>query len=246
MRVWRNSAGPGLSSRIAAASPSAAGASSAKTGYWLRFAAAQVILGPAAGIAVGWAGARLLNLATARHSTTEAFEGIATLAMAVACYVLADLIGGNGFIAAFTGGLVFGHVVSARSDFIYEFAEGEGQLLAWAAFLLIGLGLMPEAVAFLDWRMLAVILLSLFVVRPLAIWLSLAGTDADAGTRIFFGWFGPRGLATALFALLVVPDIDPLQAVPILHLAVNAVWISALLHGVTAAPGARAFARSRR
>ncbi len=224
----------------------AAGVETQETGYWLRFAAAQVLLGPAAGIAVGWAGAKLLNLASAKGTTSEAFEGIATLAMAGACYVLADLIGGNGFIAAFAGGLVFGHVASARSDFIFEFAEGEGQMLAWAAFLLIGLGLMPDAVAYLDWQMLAVILLSLFVIRPAAIWISLAGTDADRGTRAFFGWFGPRGLATALFALLVVPEIDPLQAVPILHLAVNAVWISALLHGVTAAPGARLFAGTRR
>ncbi|WP_138467959.1 cation:proton antiporter [Poseidonocella sp. HB161398] len=223
----------------------AAGVETQETGYWLRFALAQVVLGPLAGLAAGWAGARLLDLARARRTTEAAFEGIATLAIAAACYVLADLIGGNGFIAAFTGGLVFGHVHRGRSTFIYEFAEGEGQILAWAAFLLIGLGLMPEAVAYLDWRMLAVILGSLFVIRPLAIWLSLAGTDADPATRIFFGWFGPRGLATALFALLVVPQIDPLQSVPILHLAVNAVWISALLHGMTAAPGARAFARRR-
>ncbi|MBE3639472.1 cation:proton antiporter [Mangrovicoccus algicola] len=221
----------------------AAGTGSGEGGYWLRFAAAQVILGPAAGIAVGWAGARLMNLAVARGTSSEAFEGIATLALAGAAYVLADLLGGNGFIAAFAGGLAFGHVVTRRSGFVYHFAEGDGQILAWSAFLLIGLGLMPDAVRALDGRMLAIILLSLFVIRPAAIWLSLAGTDADGPTRLFFGWFGPRGLATALFALLVVPDIDPVEAEPILHLAVNAVWISAMLHGITAAPLSRRFAR---
>lgn len=221
-----------------------AGIETREAGYWLGFAAQQVILGPLAGLAVGWIGAQALDTATRQGSTSEAFEGIATLALAGGAYLLADLIGGNGFIAAFTGGLVFGNTTRQKSDFIYEFAEGEGQMLAWAAFLLIGYGPMPAAVAALTWPMLGAILASLLVVRPLAIWLALAGTGADPKTRLFFGWFGPRGLATALFALLVVPQIDPEQAEPILHLAVNAVWISALLHGITAAPGARLFARA--
>lgn len=221
----------------------AAGIETQESGYWLRFAAAQVILGPLAGISLGYFGGKALIWAMDKKTSAPAFEGIATIALAAGCYIFADLIGGNGFIAAFTGGLAFGQVTKGKSEFLFEFTEGEGQMLAWAAFFLIGLGLMPEAIAYLSWGMLAVILASLFIVRPLAIWLSLIGTDADARTRLFFGWFGPRGLATALFALLVVPEIDEMQAVPILHLAVNAVWISALLHGVTAAPGARWYGR---
>ena len=102
---------------------------------------------------------------------------------------------------------------------------------------------MPGAVAHLTPQTLALILISLFVVRPLAIWISLAGTDASPATRLFFGWFGPRGLATALFALLVVDQLDPAIGEDVLNLAVNAVWISAVLHGLTAAPGARWYAR---
>ena len=78
--------------------------------------------------------------------------------------------------------------------------------------------------------------------RPLAVWISLIGTDADFKTRLFFGWFGPRGLATALFALTIVHEISAEYGTPILHLAVNAVWISALLHGITAIPGANWYA----
>ena len=82
------------------------------------------------------------------------------------------------------------------------------------------------------------IFLSLFVVRPLAIWISLIGTDAAPITRLFFGWFGPRGLATALFALLIVEQVSHEYGEQILHFAINAVWISALLHGLSAAPAA--------
>jgi len=76
---------------------------------------------------------------------------------------------------------------------------------------------------------------------PAATWV-LARTDASTGTRPFFSWFGPRGLATALFALLVADQLDPVLAAKVLHLAVNAVWISAILHGLTAAPGAKWYA----
>jgi len=108
---------------------------------------------------------------------------------------------------------------------------------------LLGLALVPEAIHHLSIPVLAIILLSLFVVRPLAIWISLIKTDAPPITRLFFGWFGPRGLATALFALLIVPIVGHGLAEPILYLAVNAVWISALLHGLSAVPGAKWYGR---
>lgn len=95
----------------------------------------------------------------------------------------------------------------------------------------------------MTWPMLAVILTSLFVSRPLAIYLSLIGSDAHPITRLFFGWFGPRGLATALFALLVIGDLNREIGETILHLAITAVWISALLHGISAAAAARAYGR---
>ena len=209
---------------------------------WLVFGAKQLILGPVAGVVVGLAGAKLLLFAKKHALTAETFEGIGALAMAGACYLSADIIGGNGFIAAFVGGLAFGHIVEGRCKFVYEFTEGEGQLLSWGAFLLLGLALVPEALQHLTVANVTIILLSLFVVRPLAIWLSLIGTDAAPVTRLFFGWFGPRGLATALFALLVLDELPQDLSVPILALAVNAVWISALLHGLSAVPGAKRYA----
>jgi len=212
-------------------------------GYWLTFAAAQLILGPLAGIALGWLGGRLLLWAKAHNYTSEIFEGVGAISLAAATYLFANQIGGNGFIAAFVGGLTFGNVVKGQCKFIYEFTESEGQLLSWGAFFLLGLVLVPTALTHLDGAAIAVILTSLVIVRPIAIWISLAGTDASSITRLFFGWFGPRGLATALFALLVAQQAGHEVAEPILMLAINAVWISALLHGVTAAPAARWYAK---
>lgn len=209
---------------------------------WLAFGAKQILLGPLAGIIAGTVGGTILIWAKRKKATSDTFEGVGAIALAGASYLGATLIDGNGFIAAFVAGLCFGNVVKGRCKFIYEFTESEGQLLTWGAFFLLGLALVPEALHHLDLRSLAIIAISLLVVRPLAIWISLIGTDASPITRLFFGWFGPRGLATALFALLVVPKIDHTLAEPILMLAVNAVWISALVHGITAAPGARWYA----
>ena len=206
---------------------------------WLVFGAKQLVYGPAAGAICGFAGGMVLLKAKKHHLTSETFEGIGAIALAGAAYLAATVIGGNGFISAFVAGLCFGSVVKGKCKFVYEFTESEGQLLTWGAFLLLGLALMPDAINNLSLSMLAIILTSLFVVRPAAIWLSLAQTDASGVTKLFFGWFGPRGLATMLFALLVVPQIGEEFSEPVLALAVNAVWISALLHGLSALPGAK-------
>lgn len=209
---------------------------------WLIFGGKQLVLGPLAGIVIGLAGGKLLLLAKERNLTAETFEGIGALALAGTAYLGAIQIGGNGFIAAFVAGLCFGNVVKGQCKFVYEFTESEGQLLTWSAFLLLGLALVPEALHHLSLESLAIILGSLFIVRPVAIWLSLVGTDASTLTRLFFGWFGPRGLATALFALLVLEQIKHDLAEPVLALAINAVWISALLHGLSAVPAAKWYA----
>jgi len=206
---------------------------------WLLFGAKQLIFGPLVGGLIGAVGGVMFLVAKRRKMTSVTIEGIGALAMAGGAYLAAGMVDGNGFISAFVAGLFFGNVIKGQCDFIFEFTESEGQMLAWGAFFLIGLALLPDALAHLDGKTLAIILTSLFVVRPLAVWLSLTGTDAAPLTKLFFGWFGPRGLATALFALLVVDQLDHEIGEYLLNLAVNAVWISAVLHGVTAVPFAR-------
>ena len=209
---------------------------------FLIFTAQQLILGPAVGILFGWLGGRAMLWAQDKQFSESEYEGIAAVALAISAYVAASIINGNGFIAAFSAGLVFGYMLKDKVVHVSEFVESEGQILVWASFLLIGLVLLPDALHHLDLPTLILIGLSLFVIRPLAIWISLIGTDAKPATRLFFGWFGPRGLATALFALLIVGDIDEAYAEPILMIAINAVWISALLHGMSAAPGSKWYA----
>jgi NhaP-type Na+/H+ or K+/H+ antiporter len=92
--------------------------------------------------------------------------------------------------------------------------------------------------------MVALVLASLFLVRPVAIWLSLIGAGVRTKEKLFFGWFGPHGLATALFALLVLDAFDLLQMRDeILAIAALAVLLSSIFHGLTAAPAAPLFGK---
>ena len=211
---------------------------------WLEFAAEQIGYGAVIGVVLGLAGGWLITRASARGWSSEAFEGIGVLALAGICYLAAVEVGGNGFVAAFIGGLAFGQVARHRCTFVFEFMEAEGQALILLTFLLIGVALLPHAAHAITLPGAIIVLLSLFVVRPLAMWLALVGSRARPVTRLFLGWFGPRGLATALFALLVLEQFDNLpHGDEMLTIAIVAVAASALLHGLSAAPGARWFGR---
>ncbi|MGK0204468.1 MAG: NhaP-type Na+/H+ or K+/H+ antiporter [Planctomycetota bacterium] len=209
----------------------------------LGFAAAQIGLGPVAGLIVAWPAGWLVQRAAAANSINRSYLHFAGLAIAMGAFAVAELIGGNGFIAAFTAGLVIGNTTESVCESLQEFAEDEGQLLALIAFLVFGATMLPSALEALDWQVALYIGLSLTVVRMVPVALALVGSGLRAPSIVFLGWFGPRGLATILFALLVseaeaIPNHERLVA--IITLAVAA---STLAHGLTAAPLAGAFGR---
>jgi NhaP-type Na+/H+ or K+/H+ antiporter len=209
----------------------------------IKFAALQVTLGPAAGIAIGFVGARVIDWASAKEWMSEAFQGISTLAVALIAFGGAEIIGGNGFIAAFLAGLTFGATLRHRCAFLFEFMETEGQLLTLTAFLVFGAAMLPAGLAALNWQVVLYAVLSLTLVRIIPVVLSLGGSGISIATKGFLGWFGPRGLASILFALLILEKYPIARADGILACVVVTVGLSTLLHGITAAPLAKAYGR---
>ena len=209
---------------------------------WITYGVLQVTLGPMAGIAVGWLGARLLDGAITRGLVANASQGVGILATAILSFVAAELIGGNGFISAFTAGLAFGATVRHECHYLYEFMESEGELLLLTTFLVFGVAMLPGALLHVDLRIIGYALLSLTVLRMVPITLSLLGSGVGPATHLFLGWFGPRGLASILFALLIVEGADMQAAETILTVTVITVALSALLHGASAAPLAKRYA----
>lgn len=208
----------------------------------LLFGAKQLILGPLAGIVVGGVGAWLLALAIKRDWTTEIYEGAAILGLAFLAYSGAELIGGNGFIAAFVSGLVFGNAARNRCGFIFQFAEAEGNFLVLITFLIFGAAILPTAFGQLDWVILLYAALSLTVIRMIPVAISLIGSGVQRSTTLFLGWFGPRGLASILFALFVLEEVPVPAGARIAIITVVTVTVSIILHGLSAAPMSRRYA----
>ncbi len=227
-----------LFAALASAEYAASGA-----GEWIRFGALQLTLGPLIGVIVGFVGARGLDTAAERRWASEPFQGIGILSLAVFTYVTAELIGGNGFIAAFIGGMVFGNTIRHPCTFLFEFMETEGQLLMLITFLVFGAVLLPEGLEFVTPMILLYAVLSLTVIRMIPIAISLIGTRLGLPTQLFLGWFGPRGLASILFVLLILEETDLPHRAELLSITVVTVALSVLLHGVTAAPFAALYGR---
>ena len=232
-----------IAASLAGAEAEALGAGEARgAAGWAAFAAGQVVLGPLAGVAVGLVGARLAEWAVGRGWMNDVFLRLSTLALALLSYTGAELIEGNGFIAAFVCGLVVGKRSRRLLDGVEDFGETEGQLLTLVVFLLFGAVLLPE-MGSLGWRHLLYAGLSLTVVRMLPVALSLVGTRLAPSTVLFLGWFGPRGLASIIYLLLVLEGggIDGMAEIE--SAVLLTIVLSIALHGATAAPLAGAYGR---
>lgn len=208
---------------------------------WIQFIMLQITLGPLVGYGVGRIGGWLVERAVQAKWMEEAFQGPAILALAFLSYALAGQVGGNGFVAAFFAGMVFGRHLRGQCGFVFEFADSQGQLLTLLTFLLFGAAVLPEALTAVSVPMLLYVMLSLTIVRMVPVALSLWGTGVHAETRLFLGWFGPRGLASLLFGLFVVEDMASPFAHDILMITLLTVAGSILLHGMSAAPLARIY-----
>ena len=199
----------------------------------------QIVLGPLVGIAFGWGFAKTMDFAQSRNLMAEPAGGVAFLAVAFAAYIGAELIGGNGFIAAFVGGMVFGNTYAHNIHFISEFMEGVGQVLTMAAFFVFGALLLPDGLVHMTWNAVILAVLFLTVVRMLPIWISLAGTGLSTPEKLFLGWFGPRGIASILFTLIMIDEFDFPGETELLACVSMTVFLSIILHGVSATPLSR-------
>ena len=208
---------------------------------WLIFLSLQVIIGPIAGIVIGWIGGHLIAWAAKKQWMTSEFQGVAAIALAVIAFAAAELCHGNGFIAAFVAGLTYGNLHVNYSKFLHEFTETESQFLSYLTFFLFGALILPEAIHHIDGKIVLFAILSLTFVRMLPVFISMIGTGHRLPTIAFMGWFGPRGLASLLFALLVLEDLQVEQAEFIQTVVATTVLLSIVLHGITAAPLSKRF-----
>jgi NhaP-type Na+/H+ or K+/H+ antiporter len=180
---------------------------------------------------------------SARHDLlSPAWRQVVPVAGAALAYGVAAALGGSGFIAAFVAGGVFGYLVGTGVDEASRLSEEIGGLLGGVTFLLFAAALLGVALEHLSWSAAAYAVLSLTVVRMLPVAISMIGSGASAQTVAFLGWFGPRGLASIVFAVLVVQEAHLPGTSTILIATYTTVGLSVFAHGITAAPLARRYA----
>ena len=203
----------------------------------------EIGYGIVGGMAAGVAAAAVVVLAGRRGLITDAWLQIVPVAGAALAYGIADPLGGSGFIAAFVAGMCFGGLLGRDPGSVAAFNEELGGLLNGVTFIAFGAILLGPALGELTWRILLYAVLSLTIVRILPVAIALLGSGARPQTVAFIGWFGPRGLASIVFAVLIVEEAQLPHTDTILLATYTTVGLSVLAHGLSAVPLARRYAR---
>jgi sodium/hydrogen antiporter len=208
----------------------------------LRVILEEIGFGAVGGVLAGGLGAWVLRSFAARGWMDGTWKQINAVVTPLLAYTVAAALGGSGFIAAFVAGIVFGATAGAHAEATNFLAEETGELLNAATFLLFGAVLLGPALGGLDWRIALYAVLSLTLVRMLPVTLAMLGAGMRRVTVGFLGWFGPRGLASIVFVLILVEQSE-LPEVPLMLAVVTwTVALSVYAHGLTAWPGANRYA----
>jgi sodium/hydrogen antiporter len=212
-------------------------------GHAVRLVLEKIGYGAAFGALAGTLAAGVIVVAGGRRLVAEPWLQIVPLAGALLAFGSAEGVGGSGFIAAFVGGAVFGGLRRHRGGDVSYLTEQAGAVLTAATFLVFGAILLGPALGDLTWQIALYALLSLTLIRMVPVAISMLGTGAHRPTTAFLGWFGPRGAASIVFALLVVEEGGLPHDEVLLAAAFVTVGLSVLAHGASAAPLAARYAR---
>lgn len=223
----------------------AAARSDPSDGHWTWFILSTELGSMAAGALVGLLGGLVIGWSRRRGWMTDTWAQLATLALALICFQIGEWVQVSGFVAAFTGGLVYAYVSRRRphDELPTQVSDAAGQLLELLVFAMFGAFAVIDGWLHADWRVVAFSVLALFVVRLVAVAIALLRTDIRVADRLFMGGFGPRGIGTVVLGLLVVEQGEIAGADLIATVVVVTVSLSLVLHSVGAGWGIRRLER---
>ena len=216
------------------------------TALALKLVAKEIGIGLVVGLGLTALGAGLIAFCWRRGWMTEIWLQIPVVVLAFACFASAQSLHGSGYIAAFVGGLLFGHLAKSETHKLVFAAEGTSELLAMVTWIIFGAAVIGQSWGDMSWQIVLYSVLSLTVIRMLPMVLSLTGSGEPMESKLFLGWFGPRGLASIVFAIIVANEHLPNSSI-LINTVVCTVTMSVIAHGLTAKPLSKAFsARMKR
>ena len=205
--------------------------------YGLQVLGKEIGIGLLAGFSLSFLGFRLIQFSAKRQWLSKSWETMLIVALSFSSFSLAQIMGGSGFIACFAGGFLFG-VLRRKSDFkeeLMESAEGTGDTFSLITWLIFGSLVIASNLHELTWQVALYGILSLTIIRMFPVFLALISTGLSGKEKAFMGWFGPRGLASIVFAIMVLEVDLPHKSTIILTVAFT-IMLSVVLHGFTAKP----------
>ena len=200
----------------------------------------EIGIGILVGAAIAYGASKLIILSLKRQWLEESWRPMLIIAIAISCFTLAQGIHGSGFIAAYIGGLVFGKVASTQKIQFINAAEGTGKILTYLVWVIFGAVIITKYFSYFSWEIIIYSLLSLTVIRMLPVLLSLIKSGLSFKESLFIAWFGPRGLASIVFVIIVM-DVNIEHENTFVLTAVCTIFFSVIAHGFTASPMANRF-----
>jgi NhaP-type Na+/H+ or K+/H+ antiporter len=203
--------------------------------------AGEAVVGAAIGVALGVLGGRLHRYLPGGGITAR-YEGIYAVGFALLAFGLADVTFGNGLIAAFVCGIAMGASERDVHQGFVEFAENASAILQVITFFVFGALIVATGFHHSIPPLIAFVAFALLVARPLAVMLSFVRTGIPRPQKLFMAWFGPKGVASMLFALFVAKS-GVADGNLIFDIAAIAIISSIVAHGLTDTIGAKWMAR---
>ncbi|MEZ5175784.1 MAG: sodium:proton antiporter [Acidimicrobiia bacterium] len=213
----------------------AAGEMSTATGVF-RLVLEEIGIAILVGVVVGFVGAKLITACSTRGWMSLEWRRMSVPILAVLCYLVATPIDGSGFIASFVGGMAFGNIVRDRYPDICTLSEATSYLMTMLSFFLFGALIFGPRIADITLEIVLYAVASLTVIRMIPVGLAMIGSRFTTRTVLFLGWFGPRGIASLVFAGTLVAEYDPVSTEATLTIVSATVALSVLLHGLSAWP----------
>jgi NhaP-type Na+/H+ or K+/H+ antiporter len=201
----------------------------------LKLVVQAIGIGVVVGAGLTFLGVRLLTRFADKGWVTETWRQLPVPALAVVCFAVAQWLGGSGFIACFVGGMLFGGIEKKHKPKLLFAAEGTGDTLALITWVVFGAAVVGQSVHYFSWQIVLYAVLSLTIARMVPVFLVLAGMNLRTDEKLFMGWFGPRGLASIVFAVIVLNKNLP-GGGTISMTVVCTIVMSIIAHGLSANP----------
>ena len=190
------------------------------------------------GVAAGTIGSQLLRICHQRQWISGTWLQVPVISLALVSFSATEYLHGSGFIACFAGGIVFGALSKGQKQKYLEATETISDLMALMTWFVCGAAAIGLSWELIDWKIVFYAILSLTVIRMLPVYLCLLGLKLDTETKLFMGWFGPRGLASIVFMVIVVDEHLPGGRI-LLATVTTTILFSVIFHGITANPWAQ-------